>query len=313
VTASCELQACSKWNVQYTPVVGFVQLLPGDFRSNDVSSGWLSVTWGHVTSFTVTLLPPPVSYSLVSSEMYSTCEFLTFYSHFQATFGQMTSLPGNFQSLEVMWRHILSRDGFFLRATALYEVKCTVYASFLPSIATSMWLPVKLRHFQVTSDHLSSHDVIFCHVTASLCELQPCRKWSVQYMGVFGLLHPLPGHFRSNDISFVSLQVTWGHVTSLPVTWLPPPASYSFVGSEVHSIREFLAYSHFQVLPIKWRYFRFLAVSWGHVTSFPVMWLPPPLSYSFVGSEMHSIREFLAFHSHFLVNSGQMTTLQGHF
>ena len=35
---------------------------------------------------------------------------------------------------------------------------------------------------------------------------------------VFGLLHPLPGDFRSNDVTSWSLPVTKGHVTSFPVT-----------------------------------------------------------------------------------------------
>ena len=46
--------------------------------------------------------------------------------------------------------------------------------------------------------------------------------------------------------------------------------------------------------------------------SFPVMWLPPPTSYSLVGSETHVIRQFSAFYSHFQVTSGQMTSLRGH-
>jgi len=35
---------------------------------------------------------------------------------------------------------------------------------------------------------LKSRDVISFHVTAYYCELQPCRKWNVQYTRVFGLL-----------------------------------------------------------------------------------------------------------------------------
>jgi len=44
---------------------------------------------------------PPVSYSLVGSETLQQLEFLAFYSNFQVTSGQMTSLPGNFRSREV--------------------------------------------------------------------------------------------------------------------------------------------------------------------------------------------------------------------
>jgi len=50
--------------------------------------------------------------------MYSVCQFLAFYSQFQVTSGQMTSLPGHFWSPEVTW-HFLSPDGLLLRATAL--------------------------------------------------------------------------------------------------------------------------------------------------------------------------------------------------
>jgi len=89
--------------------------------------------------------------------MYNIRQLLCFYSHFQVTSGQMTSLA-------------------------------------------------------VTYGHLRSRDVISCHVTASWCELQPCRKWNVQYSPVFYLLQPLPGDVRSNDVTSGSLPVTWGHV-----------------------------------------------------------------------------------------------------
>jgi len=249
VTAfSCWLQPCRKWNVQYKPVFGLLQPLPGDFRSYDDTSGSLSVTWGHATSFSVMWLPPPASCSLVGSEMYSIRQFLAFYRHFQVTSGQMTSLLGNFRSPEVAWRNFLWRDYLLLRATALQEVKCIVYASFWPSTATSSCLALKWRHFRVTSGHLRSRDVISCHVTALSRGLQPCRKWNVQYTPVFSLLQPLPGIFRWNDVTSWSLPVTWGHVTSTLVIWLPPPASYKLVGSEMYSTCQFSAfYSHFQV------------------------------------------------------------------
>jgi len=158
VTASsCEVQPCRKWNVQYTQVFGLLQPLLGDFRSNDVTCGSLTVMWGDVTSLPVTWLPPPARYSLVGSEMYS-------------------------------------------------------IQNFRPSTATSRWLPLKWRHFRVTYGHLRSHDIITCHVTASSCEVQPCRKWNVQYMQVFGLLQPLLGDFRSNDVTSGSLPVTCGHM-----------------------------------------------------------------------------------------------------
>jgi len=152
------------------------------------------------------------------------------YSHFQATSGQMTSLLAHFRSPKITWRHFLSRD-CLLWAIGLKESRCAVPARFRPFAATSRWLPVKWRHFRVTFVHLRSCHVIFCHVTASSSELQPCGKWNVQYMWVFGPLQPLPGHFRSNDVTSGSLPETWSHVTSLSVTWLPPPASYFLVES----------------------------------------------------------------------------------
>jgi len=216
VTASsCELQPCRNSNAQYTPVSGLLQPLPGVFRSNDVTSGSLPVTWGHVTSFFVTWLPSPATYSLVG-QTHSIRQFPGFYSLFQVTSGQMTSLPGHFRSLEVTWRNFLS------------------------------W-------------------------TAFSCDLQPCRS-NAQDTPVSGLLQSLPGNFRSNDITSGSLTVTWGRVTSFPVTWLPPPASYSLVKSQTHSIRQFSGfYSHFQVTSGQMtshpRHFRWPEVTWCHFLS----------------------------------------------
>jgi len=253
-------------------------------------------------------MPPTASYSFVGSEMYSICLFSAFYSYFQVTSGQMTSLPGLFLSPEITWRHFLSRDCLLLRATGLQEVKRTVYVSFRPSTATSRWLPAKSRRFWVTSGHLRSRDVISFHVTASSCELQSCRRWNVQETQVFGLLQPLSGDFRSNNVTSGSLPVTWGNVTSFPVTWLPPPASYSLVGSEMYSIRQFLAfYSHYQVTSGQ------MTSLLGHFRSPEVTWLFPSASCSLVGVEMYRIRQFLAFYTHFQVTSVQITSLPGHF
>jgi len=158
--ASCLLEEVK---LQYTPVFGLLQPVPGDFWSNDVSSGSLPVTWGHVTSFPVMWLPPPTSCSLLGSEMYSICQYSAFYGHFQVTSGE--------------WRHFLGSSG-----------------------------------------HLKSHDVISRHVTASPCQLQPCRQWNVRYTPAFGLLQSIPGDFLSNDVTSGSLTVTSGHVMSIPVT-----------------------------------------------------------------------------------------------
>ena len=113
----------------------------------------------------------------------------------------------------------------WLPPTASYSFvgsESTVYSSFQPTTATSRWLPVKWRYLRVTSGDIRSRHVISCQVTASYRELQPCKKWTVQYTRVFGLLQPLPGYFRYKDVTLRLLPVTKGHVTSFPVTWLPP-------------------------------------------------------------------------------------------
>jgi len=272
----------------------------------------LPITWGHVTWFPVTWLPPPASYSLVWSQTHSIRLFSAFYSHFQMTSGQMTSLPGHFCSPEVTRRHFLSHDCLLLRATVLYKVKRTVYASFRPSTVTSKWLPMKGRDLRVTSAHLRSRDVISCNVTASTCELQPCMKSkpSVRQISAYSQFQVTS---QSNDSSG-SLPVTWGHVTSFPVMWLPPPATYSLVGSQTQNAPVF---GILQSLPGDFRSndvtSRSLPVTWGHVTSLPVMWLPPPASNSNVGSQTHSICQLSAFYSHFQETSGQMTSLPSYF
>jgi len=144
--------------------------------------------------------------------------------------------------------------------------------------------------------HFRSHKVISSHVTASLCELQPCKKSNAPKTRVFGFLQPLPGDFRSNDVTSGSLPVTWGHVTSFFVTLLTP-ASNSLVGSQAHQTLKFSAiYSHFQVTSGQ---MTSLPVTWGHVMSFSVTWLTPPARYLLVGSQTHKKLEFSAFYSDF--------------
>jgi len=207
----CELQPCWKWNVQYTGDFD-LRPLPGIFWSHNVTSGSFQVTWGHMTSFPVTWLPLPASYSFVGSDMYSIREF---------------------------W----------------------------PSTTTCRWLPVKWHRFLVTFGNLSSRDVISCHVTAFSCELKACKKWNVEYTWDFGLLQPLHGDLRSNNVISGSPAVTWDQVTSFSVMWLPPPSSYSLVNSEIYSIREFFTfYSHFQVT------FSQMTSLLGHFWSFEVTW-----------------------------------------
>jgi len=60
-----------------------------------------------MTSFPAVWRLPTDSYSFVGSEMHSTCQFSAFYSHFQVTSGEMTSLSDHFRWFEVTWRHFL--------------------------------------------------------------------------------------------------------------------------------------------------------------------------------------------------------------
>jgi len=251
-----------------------LQPLIGDFRSNYVSSGSLPVTWSHVTSFPVWWLPPPASYCLVGREMYSIPEFLACYSLFQLNSGQMTSLAGCFRSPEVPWQHFLSRDCLLLRATAFWEVKCTVYAYFWPCTGMLRWFPVQLRHFRVTSGHLWSCDVISCHVTAYSCELQPCRKWDVRYSEFLafyshfqltsGKMTSLTGHLRSPE-------VMWHHF--LPRDCLLLATALNKVKSTVYG-RFWPSTATSWWHPVKLRHFRSLEVWSRHFQSRDWLLLP---------------------------------------
>jgi len=139
--SSCKLQPCRKRNVQYTPVFGFLLLIPGDFQSNYVTS---------------------------------------------------KSLNSNLRSRDMISRHVTAS---FCELQPCRKSNVP-HVSFRLSTATSRWLPLKWRNFRVTFGHLRSCHVISCHVTAFSCELQPCRRWNVRYMPIFGVPQPLPGNFR---------------------------------------------------------------------------------------------------------------------
>jgi len=208
--------------------------------------------------------------------MDSICQFSAFYFHFQVTSSKITSLMNHFMLPEVTWRYILSHDCLLLRATALKVVKCTVYASFRSPTSTSMWLPLKWRHFRVTSGHLRSRGIISCHVTASSYEIQPCRKSNTEYTPVFSLLQPLPGRFRSNDnfrvtsVHLKSREVISGHVTACSCK--PQPCMK--LNSQCTQVFGLL-----QSIPCDFRsndvIFGSPRVTWGHVSSFPLTWLRP--------------------------------------
>jgi len=323
---SCEFHPCRGSNVPKTRVLGLLQPLPGDFLWNDATSGSLLVTWDHVMWFPVTWQPSPASCSLVGTQMFTKQECLAFYSHFQVTSAQITSLHGHFWSRG----HVTSFPVMWVAPPASHSpVGAQMYAKRVFSAFYS--------HLQVTSGQMKSlpvtwgHVVISCHMTAIPGELQPCKSSNVHKTPVFGILQPLPGNYQRNGITLGSLLVTWGHLTPFPVTWLSPANSCSPVGGQAYRKPQFSAfYSHFQVttgqitslsshfrsrdvischvnatscvlqpcrssnilktwvlgllqqLPGEFRSnditSESLPVTWGRVTSFPVLWLPPPAS-----------------------------------
>ena len=87
---------------QFSGLYSHFQVTSGQMTPLPVTSGHLrshDVISCHVTaSF--------VSYSLVGSEMCSTCQLSALYSHFQVTSCKITSLPGHFRSRDVIPCHV---------------------------------------------------------------------------------------------------------------------------------------------------------------------------------------------------------------
>jgi len=266
---SCGLQPCRSSNVPKTRVFGLLRPLPGDFRSNHASCGPLSVKWGHVTWFPVTGVTPPPSYSPLELKRTQNTSFRT---------SIVTSrwLPVKWHHFWVTCGHVRSRDFISCHVNATCELqncrssKCTKQ-EFSALTATFKWLPLKWRHFRVTSGHVRSRYIISSLVDATSCELQPCRTSNIHKTWVFCLLQPLPGDFWSN-VTIGSLPVTWDHMTSFSVTWMLPPASCCCAGAQTYTKREFLAfYSNFQVTSGKMTslpgHFRSREGSWHHFLS----------------------------------------------
>jgi len=138
------------------------------------------------------------------------------------------------RSLQVTWCHVMSFPVTWLPPPQSYSpVGAQTYPKLdlQHSTATSRSLLVKSCYFQIPWSHARS--VTSFPVTTTSCKLQPCRSSNVPKTWLTGLLQPFPGDFRSNDVTSGSLPVTSGHMTSFPVTWLPPPVSYSPVGAQM--------------------------------------------------------------------------------
>jgi len=228
-------------------------------NSNQMTS--LPVTWGHVTSFSVTWQSPTASYSPVRAQ-----------STQNSTYRPSTAIS---MWLPVKWRyfrvagHVRSPDisCHVTVACELQPCRCsnvtkTRHTHFLQPI------PGDFRSNDVTSRHFPSREVTwrhFLYVIATSCELQPCRSSNAAKTQLMRLLQPLPGDFVSNDVTSVSFPVMWGHMTSFPVTWRPPSASFS---PEELKRTQNLNYTPSTAtsrwLPMKWRHFRSCEVTWRH-------------------------------------------------
>jgi len=138
--------------------------------------------------------------------------FLAFYSHFQVTCGQMTSLPSHLRSPEVTWHHFLSRDCLLLRLQPcrMWYVQCmwvlAFYSHFQVTSGQMMSLPGHFRSFEVTSRHLLSPDCLLLRATA-LLEAK-CTKYEFwlstltsRWLSIkWHHFRVSSGHLRSHDV-----------------------------------------------------------------------------------------------------------------
>jgi len=211
-------------------------------------------------------------------------------------FGLLQSLPGDFRwndttyrTLPVRWGHIiLSCDCHLPRVTALQELKRTQDVSFRLSTGTSGWLPVKWRHFRVASSHVGSRDVIFCDMTATSCELQPCRSSNVLQNRSF---RPSTATSRWLPVKWHHFQVSYGHVGSHDASHGTATSCklQPCKGSNIPKTRVFCL---LQPLPGDFWWIDVtsgsLTVTLGHVTAFPITWIPPHGSYSPVRTQTYT-------------------------
>ena len=156
VTAcSGELLPCRKSSASKTWFSAF-------YSHIQVTSGLLRVTCGNVMSFPVMLLPPTARYNLVGRQTHQRREISAFYSYFQVTFGQMTSLLAPFRSHDIISCHVI--DSFVLQPCRKSNAPKTRVLGILqqmtslPGQMTS--LPGHSRSRQVTWRHFLSRDFL---------------------------------------------------------------------------------------------------------------------------------------------------------
>jgi len=226
----------------------------------------LPITWGHVTLFPVTWLLPPASFSLVGLKCIQNPSF-------RPSIATSKWLPVKWRHFRGTTGHVRSRDVFCCHVTETSRVlqpcrSSNVYKTQVAGLLQQLPGHFRSNYFRLICDHVRSRDVISCHVTATSCELQPCRSSNVYKTQVDGLIQQLPGHFRSNYFTSGSFVITWGHVRSFPATWWLHSASFSPVGAQTYpnsTYKPSTATSRW--LPVKWRHFRVISghvVTWGH-------------------------------------------------
>jgi len=129
----------------------------------------------------------------------------------------MTSLPGLYRSRDVISGHMTATSCELQHCRSSNAPKTWPTGLLQPLPGDFQSNDVTPGSFPVIWGHVY---IISCNVTATSFELHPCRSSNVPKTGLKGLLQTLPGDFQSNDVTSRSPPVTWGHVTSFPVTWL---------------------------------------------------------------------------------------------
>ena len=145
---------------------------------------------GGVNSSHVTT--PSCELKLCKSSNVPKSEFSAFYSHLQVTSGQMTSLPGHYQSHDIICCLVTAASCELqpCRSSEYPKRKfLALYSCFQVTSGQITSLPGQFRSCEVS-------DVNSGDVTNSFGELKPCKSSNVPTTRVFGLLQPLPDDFN---------------------------------------------------------------------------------------------------------------------
>jgi len=196
---SCELQPCRSinapkmWVFGPLPPLSWLQVKWHHFRP-------LAVTWRHFLSHDRHILRVLAMWEHRRPK----CELSASYSHFRVTFAQMTSLPGQFRSRDIILCHLTAMSCELQPCRSINAAKMWVFGPQQPLPMTSGQMTSLPGYFR----HLRSRKVICCHLSATSGELQPCR----------GINWRKP-RFWPPTATFGWLSVKWRHFRPLEVTW----------------------------------------------------------------------------------------------